>query len=80
MGHPSDSQDILSLSRKAFDDISVSAEVSQAALKAVANTLLLHETTRQEFAKSQYPCKVADRLQVSIRPSRIVNQLQVTIA
>ena len=71
----SGTQDVLVLCRKAFDEVSDSTEASQAALKAVANTLLLHETTRQEFAKSTYPLKVADRLQVSIATSTVPKQM-----
>ena len=62
--NPSANEDIIDLCQKAFDDTSKDAEASQTALKAVANNLLLHEAMRPKFAASDYPFKVADRLQV----------------
>ena len=57
-------EDIIALSRRAFDEVSEDTEASQIALKALANNLLLHEATRPKFAASNYPTRVADRLQV----------------
>ena len=56
--------DILILCEKAFDVDNRDDGSSQAAIKAVANTLLLQEGSRLTFGESVYPRKVADRLRV----------------
>ena len=58
-------QDILHLSKKAFDEPGDDSETSVAAFKAVANALLLQEESRQTFADSEYAARTADRLRVS---------------
>ena len=55
---------IVALSEKAFDQNHANVEHHLAALKAVANTLLLQENARQTFADSGYAVKTADRLRV----------------
>lgn len=65
MPQQSEDVDILTLCRTAFDTDSQDNASSQAAIKAVANTLLLHEGSRLTFGESDYPQVVADRLRVS---------------
>lgn len=57
--------DIVQLCRISFDITSREDAEQQAALKQLANTLLLEEESRQFFADSGYAEKVADRLAVS---------------
>ena len=57
-------RDILSLSHKAFDESNKDSDTLTVAFKAVANTLLLQEDSRQVFADSGYAALTADKLRV----------------
>lgn len=59
----SSQQGILSLCKEAFDEPGGVAP-STSTIKAIANTLLLKEETRQELADSEYAAKIADRVKV----------------
>lgn len=61
-------QNIRKLCQEAFDSPS-SPESSRAALKSIANTLLLHSRARQTFVDLGYAGRVADRLKVLINQS-----------
>ena len=63
MSDASLNQSIISLCKEAFDEPGGVAP-STSIIKAIANTLLLKEETRQELADSVYPAKIADRLKV----------------
>ena len=63
MSDNSRNQSILSLCKEAFNEPGGVAP-STSIIKAIANTLLLREETRQELADSEYPAKIADRLKV----------------
>ena len=58
-------EDILSLSKNAFDGTHSDPATSQTAFKAVANVLLLQEDSRQVFADAGYATKIAEKLHVN---------------
>ncbi|KAG8533210.1 uncharacterized protein KY384_001993 [Bacidia gigantensis] len=64
MNRAPENADILALSKKTFDDPLQDHESSLTALKSVANTLLLKESSRQQFVDAGYAVKTADRLDV----------------
>ena len=63
MPDASSHQSNLSLCKEAFDEPD-GVTPPTSIIKAIANTLLLKEETRQELAESDYPAKIADRLKV----------------
>ena len=67
MSLAADNTDFLALAKKAFTDSQQDVQDTRAAMKSVANTLLLQEKTRQQFADAGYAAEVADRLHVLLR-------------